>query len=84
MEDKEILKLKIIILNMTKELNSNLFFLEADIIKFIDICYKLNSYLNNDFFDAILYDIRLNYDNNYDNLYIFENIDKIKKLVNII
>jgi hypothetical protein len=84
MEDNKILKLKLIILNMTKELNSNLFFLEADIIKFIDICYKLNSYLNNDFFDAILYDIRLKYDNNYDNLYIFENIDKIKKLVNII
>ena len=84
MEDNKILKLKLIILNMTKELNSNLFFLEADIIKFIDICYKLNSYLNNAFFDTILYDIRLKYDNNYDNLYIFENIDKIKKLVNII
>lgn len=84
MEDNKILELKRLILNMTKELNSNLFFLEADIIKFIDICYKLNSYLNNGFFDTILYDIRLKHDNNYDKLYIFENIEKIKKFVNII
>lgn len=84
MEDNKILELKRLILNMTKELNSNLFFLEEDIIKFIDTCYKLNSYLNNGFFDTILYDIRLKHDNNYDKLYIFENIEKIKKFVNII
>jgi hypothetical protein len=83
MEDKEILKLKIIILNMTKELNSNSF-LDKNIVKFIDACYKLNSYLNNDFFDTVLYDIKLKYDNNYDNLYIFENIEKIENFVNVL
>ena len=84
MEDDEILKLKGRILNMIKELNSNLFFLDKDVIKFIDTCYKLNSYLNNAFFNTILYDIRLKYTDNYDNLYIFENIEKIKKFVNVI
>jgi hypothetical protein len=84
MKDNIIIKLKKIILNMTKELHSNNFFLDRDIIKFIDTCNNLNSYLNNDFFDAVLYDIQLKYDNKYDNLYIFENIEKIKNFVNVI
>lgn len=84
MENNKILILKTLILNMTKELNNNSFLLERDIIKFIDICYKLNSYLNSDFFDTILYDIQLKYDNNYANFYIFENIEKIENFVNVL
>jgi hypothetical protein len=82
--DNKIVELKGNIECMIININSSDFFFENDIINFIDTCHILNKYLNNEFFDDILYDTLLKYNNNYDKLYIFENIEKIKKFVNVI
>lgn len=81
--DNKIVSLKKTIKNMIKNLNDNTFLLQGDIMEFVDICYILNSYLNNDFFEEILYDTKLKYINNDDNYYIFENIEKIKTFINL-
>ena len=82
--DNKILELKRNIKCMIININSSDFFFENDIINFIDTCHILYKYLNNEFFDCILYDTRLKYNNNCDKLYIFENIEKIENFVNVL
>lgn len=67
------------ILHIIKQINDNSFILENDIQILIEKCYKLNKKLNNTYFDNILYEIELN---KYDEFYIFENVDKIRLLLN--
>lgn len=84
MENYKIVELKKGIMNIIRNLNENNFLLEKDLAVFLDKCYILNHYLNNEFLDTILYDIKLKYNDNYDRLYIFRNVDKIKTFVNVI
>lgn len=67
------------ILHIIKRIKDNSFILENDIQILIDKCYKLNNKLNNTYFDNILYEIELN---RYDEFNIFENVDKIRLLLN--
>lgn len=80
----EVVELKLCIMNMIKDLNENNFLLEKDLMSFVDTCYILNYSLNSGFLDEILHDIKLKYNENYDILYIFRNIDKIKTFIDVI
>lgn len=83
-KSSNIVELKKSIIDIINNLNENNFLLEKDITFFLDKCYILNYYLNNGFLDTILYDTQLKYHDNYDRLYIFRNIEKIKTFINII
>lgn len=75
--DEKILYLTNNIKNIIKQINSDSFIFKDDIIKFIDTCYMLNNYLENSFFDSIVYDTFLKYNDNYSDFYILENVEKI-------
>lgn len=83
MENYKLIELKKSIMNIIKNLDENNL-AENDLTSFLNKCYILNYYLNNNFLDEILYDIKLKYNDNYDKLYIFENIEKIKTFINVI
>mgnify|MGYP003350438679 CR=1 FL=1 len=83
MKNDDVLKLINSIKNIIRQINSDsdsnidIFIFKDDIIKFIDICYRLNNYIKNDFFESIIYDTFLKYNDNYSDFDILKNVEKI-------
>jgi hypothetical protein len=56
---------------------------DEDIVNLIDNCYKLNNYLNNNYFTEILSELQSRLNETRDNFYISELIDKIRLFIKI-
>lgn len=55
--------------------------IESELEHLLNKCHVLNNYLQNNFFDNILYDTQLKIQDKYDEFYIYENLNQIKEFI---